>query len=100
MERVLTLADCLLDPTREQWERMHAAQDLDECGPDALPYLFEATSLDWSHDPAMLKLIGNSIANIWRDAGILKTASTDGLPQATVDEIAMHRAHMGGEGTL
>ncbi len=94
MQAVLALADCLLDPQREQWERMHAAQDLDTHGPDALPYLFEATGLDWAHDPAMLKLIGNSIANIWREAGTLATAPIDGLPQAVIDEIQLHRSYL------
>ena len=94
MEEMLALADCLLDPGREQWERMHAAQDLDTHGTAALPYLFEASALDWSHDPAMLKLIGNSIANIWREAGTLATASTDGLPDAVVDEIQLHRTYL------
>ena len=94
MEDMLKAADCLLDPGREHWERMHAAQDLDTYGPAALPYLFEASALDWSHDEAMLKLIGNSIANIWREAGTLATASTDGLPGAVVDEIQTHRTYL------
>ena len=94
MEEILALADCLLDPDREHWERMQAVQDLDTAGPAALPYLFEATSLDWSHDLAMLKLIGNSIANIWSSEGILMTASTDGLPARTVDEIELHRSYL------
>ncbi|HOB13020.1 MAG TPA: hypothetical protein PK680_00405 [Novosphingobium sp.] len=99
MEAVLALADTLLDPAAAQWERMHAAQDLDQHGPAALPYLFEAASLDWSADPAMVKLIGNSIANIWRASGVLMSAPTAGLPQAAVDEIVLHRSHFSGEGS-
>ena len=94
MEEMLALSDCLLDPGREHWERMQAAQDLDTHGPPALPYLFEASALDWSHDPAMLKLIGNSIANIWREAGTLATASTEGLPAPVMDEIQLHRTYL------
>ena len=96
MDDVHALGECLLDPAREQWERMHAAMDLDMKGPDALPYLFEAASLDWSHDPGMRMLIGTSIATIWQEQGMLSTASTDGLLPETVSEIENVRRHAPG----
>ena len=91
LEEMLATADILLDPDSEQWQRMHAVQDLDRHGRPALPYLFEASNLDWSQDPAMLSLIGDSIANIWREAGILMTAPVEGLPPQTIDQIEAHR---------
>ena len=96
MTDVHELGECLLDPLREQWERMHAAQDLDQQGADALPYLFEAASLDWSHDPGMRMLIGTSIATIWHGQGTLRTASTDELPPETIAEIENVRRHAPG----
>jgi hypothetical protein len=95
-EAMLALADCLLDSTREQWERMQAAQDLDGHGEAALPYLFEAAAMDWSHDPGMRTLIGGAIATIWSEAGTLRTASTEGLPSETVQEIEAVRRHAPG----
>lgn len=92
MEDMLKAVDCLLDPGREHWERMHAVQDLEWFGPVALPYLFEGANLDWSHDPNMMGLIGDTIANIWSKEGALMTATTEGLPQLTIAQIETHRS--------